>query len=196
MLYHEPPGSGPLPPRRPARRAALVFVLMISLACGAVAAGILWKAGAKADRELAVHRHQVTATTTGPAKDPPVGARYGTKPQAVAPAVWEQPAHVRRSGTIHVPPQTPQGSAVTIWVNDAGSQLRPPGSAAVRALTSLSGGTAVTGVIAVTGAGVVLLVRRRTEARRLAAWEQEWEQVEPVWSGRLRRGSAPGADDD
>ncbi|WP_051786838.1 MULTISPECIES: hypothetical protein [Streptomyces] len=196
MLHHEPSGSGTTPPGRLVRRAALVLVLMIALICGAVAAGSLWAAGAKADRELAVHRHQVTATTTGPAKEPPVATRYGSKAQAVAPAVWEQPEHVRRSGTVHVPPRTPQGRAVTIWVDDAGAPARPPGSAADRALTSLSGGTAVTGVVGVTGAAVVFLVRRRTQGHRLAAWEREWEQVEPVWSGRLRRGSGAGDDDD
>ncbi|MFJ5834117.1 hypothetical protein [Streptomyces sp. NPDC093089] len=177
-------------------RAALILVLMISLICGAVAAGMLWSTGADADRELAAHRHQVRATTTGPAKEPPVAARYGSTPRAVAPAVWEQPDHIRRSGTIHVPPRTPQGRTVTIWVDDTGTPARPPGSAADRALTAGAGGSVATVAAGAIGAGVLVLVRRRTEARRLAAWEQEWEQVEPVWSGRLRRGTAPGTDND
>ncbi|MFI9297129.1 Rv1733c family protein [Streptomyces gardneri] len=196
MLYHEPSGSRTTLPRTPARRVALVFVLMIAVICGAVVAGSLWTAGAKADRERAVHSHQVTATTTGPAKDPPVATRFGSKPQAVAPAVWEQPEHVRRSGTINVPPQTPQGRALTIWVDDAGAPTRPPGDVADRAFTSLSGGTAVASLVGATGTAVVFLVRRRTEGHRLAAWEREWEQVEPVWSGRLRRGSGAGDGDD
>lgn len=187
-----PPASG-LGPRG---RAALILVLTISLICGAVATASLWIAGAKADRELAAHRHQVQATTTGTAKDPPVATRYGSTPRALAPAVWEQPEHVRRSGTIHVPPRTPQGRTVTIWVDDTGTPARPPGSAADRALTSLSGGSVATASVGAIGAGVLALVRRRTEARRLAVLEQEWEEVEPVWSGRLRRGSAPGTDDD
>ncbi|WP_051844956.1 hypothetical protein [Streptomyces globisporus] len=181
--------------RGPGKRAALILVLMAALICGAVAAGSLWNSGAKADRQLASHRHQVQATTTGPAKDAPAAARYGAKPQGVAPAVWEQPDHVRRSGTIHVPPRTPQGRTVTIWVDDTGTPARPPGSAADRALASLSGGSVAAASVGAIGAGALLLVRRRTEARRLAAWEQEWEQVEPVWSGRPRRGSAPGTDD-
>ncbi|WP_306324731.1 Rv1733c family protein [Streptomyces venezuelae] len=196
MLQHEPSESGTVPSRNTARRAGLVFVLLISLICGAVAAGMLWNAGAKADRELAAHRHQVQATTTGPAKDPPVVARYGAAPKPVAPAVWEQPDDVRRTGTIQVPPRTPEGRTVTIWVDDTGNPTRPPGSAADRALTSLSGGSIVAAAVGAIGTGALFLVRRQTEARRLAAWEQEWEQVEPMWSGRLRRGSAPGTDDD
>lgn len=197
MSHQESLGSGgDLPSKGPVRRTVLVFVLMTALICGAVAAGTLWNAGARADRELAAHRHQVQATTTGPAKEPPVAARYGTKPQSVAPAVWEQPENVRRSGTIPVPPRTPQGRTVTIWVDDAGAPAQPQGSAADRALTSLSGGTAAAGVIGATGAGVVRLVRRRNEGHRLGAWEREWEQVEPLWSGRLHRGSDAGGDDD
>ncbi|WP_329625208.1 hypothetical protein OG357_36650 [Streptomyces sp. NBC_01255] len=195
-MLHQKSGSGATPPRRPARRAALVLVLLIAVICGAVAAGSLWSSGSKTDRELAAHRHQVAATTTGPAKDPPVATRFGSKPQAVAPAVWEQPENVRRSGSILVPPRTPEGRALTIWVDDAGSPARPPGSAADRALTSMSGGVAAAGVTGVTGAAVVLLVRRRTEGHRLAAWDREWEQVEPVWSGRLHRDSGAGDDDD
>ncbi|MER5209008.1 hypothetical protein [Streptomyces sp. NPDC002825] len=197
MSHQESSSSGSIPPARGSRgRAVFALVLIIAVVCGAVAGGRMWDAGARADRALAAHRHQVRATTTGPAEETPVAARYGTKPQALAPAVWEQPAHVRRSGTIHVPPKTPPGRTVTIWVDDAGSPARPPGGTADRALTALSGGIAVAGAVGVTGAGVVLLVRRRSEGHRLAAWEREWERVEPVWSGRLRRGSDAGGDDD
>ncbi|MFF9011672.1 hypothetical protein ACF09C_01690 [Streptomyces sp. NPDC014870] len=197
MSHPESSSDGSIPLAKGSRgRAAYVLVLIVALVCGAVAAGMLWNAGARTDRELAAHRHQVKATTTGPAKDPPAADRYGTQPQALAPAVWEQPAHVSRTGTIHVPPRTPQGRTVTIWVDDAGTPARPPGSAADRAFTSLSGGIAAAGAVGVTGAGVVLLVRRQGEGHRLAAWEREWEQVEPVWSGRLHRGSDAGGDDD
>ncbi|WP_225800965.1 hypothetical protein [Streptomyces sp. NK15101] len=197
MDHHKRSDPRLTPPGRGAgERAALILVLMISLICGAVAAGMLWSTGVEADRELAAHRHQVRATTTGPAKEPSAAARYGSTPRAVAPAVWEQPDHVRRSGTVPVPPRTPQGRTVTIWVDDTGAPARPPGSAADRALTAGAGGSVATACAGAIGAGVLVLVRRRTEARRLAVWEQEWEQVEPVWSGRLRRGSAPGTDDD
>lgn len=197
MSHQESSSSGAAPPAKGSRgHAAFVLVLIIALVCGAVAGGILWNTGARTDRELAAHRHQVKATITGPAKEAPVAARHGTKPQALAPAVWEQPEHVRRSGTIHVPPRTPPGRIVTIWVDDAGSPTRPPGSVADRAFTSLSGGTAAAGAVGVTGAGAVFLLRRRSEGHRLDAWEREWEQVEPLWSGRLHRGSDAGGDDD
>ncbi|MFJ5708253.1 hypothetical protein [Streptomyces sp. NPDC093105] len=194
-MSHESSGCGPtVAGSRPGGHAALILVLPIAPVCGAVAAGMRWTAGAGEDRELAAHRHQVQAITTGQAEDPPVGSRQGAKPRPVAPAVWEYPDDVRRTGTIDVPPGTPQGRTLTIWVDDRGSPARPPGSTADLALTALAGGTAVAGVVVASGAGLLTLARRRSEGRRLAAWERE--QVEPVWSGRLRRGSGPGSGDD
>ncbi|MFF0473985.1 hypothetical protein [Streptomyces sp. NPDC004284] len=183
--------------RAPGGRAALILLLAIALIWGAVAAAVLWNAGARADRELASHRHRVQATTTGQAKDSPVAARFGVDQQSVAPAVWRYPENVPRSGTVHVPARTPQGRTVTIWVDDTGAPARPPGGTGDRALTSFAGGSFAAVTAGAVGAGVLVLVRRRTEARRLAVWEQEWEEVEPAWSGRLRRrGSAPESDDD
>ncbi|MEU6933723.1 hypothetical protein AB0A05_31685 [Streptomyces sp. NPDC046374] len=187
MTHHESP---------PRRRTALVLVLLTALICGAIATGVLWTAGSRADRALAAHRHQVTATTTGPAEELPVATRYGTRAQAVAPAAWSYPGDVRRTGRVPVPPGSPRGRAVTIWVDDAGAPARPPGSATNRALVSLSGGTATATAVGAMGVGVLIFVRRTVEAHGLAAWEREWEQVEPVWSGRLRRGSGQGTDED
>ncbi|GGY43687.1 hypothetical protein [Streptomyces tanashiensis] len=185
------PGSG-VPGIRAVRRAAPVLVLAIALICGAVAAGMLWNAGARADRALAAHRHQVQATTTGRAVDPPAVSRQNVVPRSVAPAVWEYPDDVHRSGTVQVPPRTPQGRTVAVWVDDNGAPARPPATGADRALTALAGGTGAAAVAGAVGVGVIAAVRRCAEGGRLAAWEREWEQVEPVWSGRLRRGSGPG----
>lgn len=200
MSYQRVPSDGPATSgTERAMHATLVLVLVLVIAiaviCGAVAAGILWNVGTRADRQLAAHRHPVQATTTGPAGDPPVAVRPGAEPRSLAPAVWEYPDAVHRSGTIQVPPRTPKGRTLTVWVDDSGSPARSPGSTGDRAMTALAGGTAVAGVAAATALGARALVRHRTEGRRLAAWEREWEQVEPVWSGRPRRGSGPGTGD-
>ncbi|MFJ5833704.1 hypothetical protein [Streptomyces sp. NPDC093089] len=194
MRHQEQSDPGPTAPGsgRPAGRTALTLLLAVALICGAVAAGMLWNAGNRAERALAVHRHQVQATTTGRAEEPPAATRQGVTTSAVAPAVWEYPDDVRRSGTVPVPPRTPQGRTVALWVDDHGAPTRPPGGTANLALTALAGGTATAAAAGAACAGVRTLVRRRAEGRRLAVWEREWEQVEPVWSGRLRRGSGPG----
>lgn len=197
MVHHKGPDPGrSASGRGPAGRSALVLVLMIALICGAVAAGMLWNARAEADRELAAHRHQVTATTTERAKEQPGAARYGADPPSTARAAWEYPDDVRRSGTVSVPPRTPVGHTLTIWVDDTGAPARDPDGAADRSLTSLAGGAAVAGAVGTAGVGVLFLVRRRSEARSLEAWDREWEEVEPVWSGRLRRGGGAGNGDE
>ncbi|WP_137991134.1 Rv1733c family protein [Streptomyces vilmorinianum] len=197
MIHHDPSGPESTPSgTKPTGRAAPILVTVIALLCGALAGWMVWKAGVAADRELATHRHQVTATTTERAKAPATTARYGAEPRSTAPAVWEYPDQVGRSGTIQVPPRTPEGHALTIWVDDSGEPARAPGGAGERTFASLSGGIVATGAVAAVGIGALALVRRRTEARSLAAWEREWEVVEPVWSGRLPRGSGPGTGDD
>ncbi|MFB6816643.1 hypothetical protein ACFCV8_19090 [Streptomyces sp. NPDC056347] len=192
MTGHGRPGRRFGPSGRVDGRAAVVLVLTLALLCGAVAAWALWSTAARADRARAEHLHRVTATTTGPAV--PTGDTV--RPGSVAPAVWAYPGHVRRSGTVDVPPGTPRGRAVPIRVDAAGVPVRAPDSEAERVLTSFSGGAAAAGTAGAAVAGVLILVRRRAEARGFAALEREWEQVEPVWSGRLRRGSGSGADDD
>ncbi|MGW2177555.1 Rv1733c family protein [Streptomyces sp. NPDC001732] len=197
MTDHEQSDRGFSPSgREPGGRAAVVLVLTIALICGAVAAGWLWSAGGWADRALVEHLHRVTATTTGPARELPDPAGHGVQPRAVAPAVWKYPEHVRRSGTVQVPPRTPRGRTVPIWVDATGAPVRPPDRGTERMLASLTAGTAAAGVVGAAGAGALVLVRRRTEGRALAALEREWEEVEPVWSGRLRWGSGSGTDEE
>ncbi|MFB7362562.1 Rv1733c family protein [Streptomyces hydrogenans] len=169
----------------------MIVVLTLALICGAVAAGYLWSFGARADRIRAAHQHQVVATTTGPAREQAALARSGVESPALAPAVWEYPDGVSRSGTVEVPARTPQGRTVTVSVDDKGAPVRPIDGTSGRLLTSVAGGTATAAAVAATGTGALVLLRRRIDGRTLAALEREWEQVEPVWSGRLRRESGP-----
>lgn len=192
MTDREPHRAGPRPPHGgPGRRAAVIVVLTLALICGAVAAGYLWSFGARADRIRAAHQHQVVATTTGPAREQAALARSGVESPALAPAVWEYPDGVSRSGTVEVPVKTPQGRTVTVSVDDKGAPVRPIDGTSGRLLTSVAGGTATAAAVAATGTGALVLLRRRIDGRTLAALEREWEQVEPVWSGRLRRESGP-----
>ncbi|MFF2779556.1 hypothetical protein ACFVU3_32240 [Streptomyces sp. NPDC058052] len=196
MTDREPPHPGTRPSDGgPGRRAAVIVVLILALVCGAIAAGYLWSFAARSDRVRAAHLHQVTATTTGPAQGQSLLARSGASDRAVAPAVWEYPDGVRRSGSVDVPAGTPQGRTVTVSVDDSGAPVGRPGGTSDRLLMSAAGGTATAGAVAATGAGVLVLLRRRVDGRALAAVEREWEQVEPVWSGRLRKGNGSGADD-
>ncbi|MFD7069664.1 hypothetical protein ACFV97_20820 [Streptomyces sp. NPDC059913] len=170
-------------------RVAVVLVLVVALVCGAVTAGLLWAAGVRAERAYTGRLHRVTATTTGPAEPSvPLAGQEGW-PHSVASAVWVSPEGVRRSGTVEVPPRTPEGRAVAVWVDAAGAPARPPDDGTERVLTSFCGGTAAAGTAGAAAAGVLLVMRRRSEARTFAALDREWARVEPVWSGRPRSGT-------
>ncbi|MFJ6015879.1 hypothetical protein [Streptomyces sp. NPDC092952] len=170
-------------------RIAVVAVLVVALVCGAVTAGLLWTTGVRADRAYTGRLHRVTATTTGPAEPSVPQAGQDGWPGAAAPAVWAYQKGVHRSGTVEVPPRTPQGHTVPVWVDAAGAPARPPDSGTERVLTSFCGGVAAAGTAGAAAAGVLLVMRRRTEARTFAALDREWARVEPVWSGRPRSGT-------
>ncbi|MFM9373594.1 hypothetical protein [Streptomyces sp. Da 82-17] len=183
------------PSAGPHGRVLPPFLLTVAVLCGVVAMGFFWDAGARADRERAEHLHRVKATTVEKSVVTAGAAWRGASAGSAAAAVWEYPDDVRRTGTIEVQGHTPQGSTVTIWVDDSGAVARPPGTAGELVLTSLAGGIVVAGAVAGSGVGLQYLARRRAEGRRLAEWEEEWARVEPIWSGRQRRGSGSGNGD-
>ncbi|WP_406457612.1 hypothetical protein OG782_33835 [Streptomyces sp. NBC_00876] len=188
------PADGLFAVSKPVRRRAVIFAAVIALICGAIGGGVLWNTAARTDGATAAHRHRIIATTTDRAGII-AAARYGATPVSTAPASWQYPAHVPRSGSIRVQAGTPKGDEVAIWVNGAGTyQAQSPPSVSQRVFTSMAVGAGAAGVVGLAEVTVVLLARRRAMGRRLVAWEREWEEVEPVWTGRLRR--EPGHDDD
>ncbi|MGW1230210.1 Rv1733c family protein [Streptomyces sp. NPDC001478] len=180
-----------VPGRRHPAHWYVVFAALFALLCGLLAAAAAWRADARDDAEAAAHRHRVVATTTDRSVIIPE-TRYAASPTATAPARWEYPVHTRRSGTVHVRPDTAKGTPVEIWVDDAGAyRTRPAFGLAQRGLTSAAFGIVVTGLVALAEGGGLLLARRRALNRRLDAWEREWEALEPVWTGRRPRDRGP-----
>ncbi len=185
--------------RRPADRtrrrwnAVFVLCLLIALFCGAFVMTAVWDAGSRADRETARHRHQVAATTVGTAERA-VSSRSGGTARVLAPAEWEYPAAHQHSDKVSVPLGTPAGRSVTIWVDDAGTEVPAPYSGAQRAYVATAAGIGAFGLFALASGAVVRLRLRLAETRSLAQWEHEWEAVEPRWSGRPRRERGTGHD--
>lgn len=173
--------------------AASVLFVLVAVFCG-VAVGIkVWDADSVTAQHEARHRHQVVATTVSKAEDR-LPARFAGASEATARAVWEYPASLPHTDTIAVTPHTPVGRTVTLWVDDSGRISAAPPSRGERAVQAAAAGACAMGVVALSAGLVVRLRLRRVETRSLAQWDQEWERVEPRWSGRLRRDS--GADDD
>ncbi|WP_327068587.1 Rv1733c family protein [Kitasatospora sp. NBC_01302] len=130
----------------------------------------------------AQHRHQVTATTLAAA-----GSDSLTSAATSAKAAWDYPPTDHRTGVVPVLAGTAPGVRISLWVDDSGKPAAPP--QADRRLETTAGMYGL-GVFAVTGAAVWTgrAVRRRVLDRRAACgWEHDWQQVEPLWSGRSRR---------
>ncbi|CAL9337352.1 hypothetical protein SUDANB120_00194 [Streptomyces sp. enrichment culture] len=190
-------GAGGRPPLRSADRArtwlrrAFAAACLIAAVCGTAAGYASWSDGTRAAEALARERHAVTATTVGT-----TGYRSGDWPSdrtsTAASATWQYPPGRAHTGTVPVPPGTRKGDAVRVWVDDRGAVASaPPGTAELALEALLLGAAAATGVLVVSGA-LVRVGLRAVDARSARAWEAEWEDVEPLWSGRLRPGPGDG----
>ncbi|MFD6230329.1 hypothetical protein ACFWFZ_26195 [Streptomyces sp. NPDC060232] len=191
-------GAGANPLRRKADRtrsrlhAAFAVACLLAAICGIAAGRADWADGSRAAETLARHRHIVTATAVG-ATSYRTGPGPSERPVVVAPVTWHFPADRRHADTVPVPAQTRKGDTVPVWVDDRGEAATAPPGTADLALRAFGLGTVVlTGITLLAGA-LVRVGIRVVDARSARAWEAEWEDVEPVWTGRLHPG--PGADD-
>ncbi|MEW2412857.1 hypothetical protein AB0953_03875 [Streptomyces sp. NPDC046866] len=173
-------------------RVAFAVACLIAVFCGVAAGRDAWTDSSRAARTVASHRHAVTATTVGGtgyrAADPPSKTTI-----TVAPATWQYPRGRTHTGTVAVPAKTRKGDTVRVWVDDRGNVAAPPPGRAELVTESLGLGAAAATAILL-ASGVLLRVGLRiVDARTARAWESEWADVEPVWTGRLRPDQ--GADD-
>lgn len=116
--------------------------------------------------------HPVPARLLGAA--PP---SYG---YAVAvPARWQAPDGTVRTGRVPARPGTRSGATVTVWAGRSGRLARTPMSPFQAALQA-----SVTAAMAVPCWAMFLLCtgvvgRRLLDARRLAAWDADWQAMDP-----------------
>lgn len=93
-------------------------------------------------------------------------------------ARWRAPDGAERHGWIQVPPGTRAGTLVTVWAGPTGRLTRRPMARSQAAIQATG-----TAALAVPCWGLLLLVtgvlsRRVLDARRLAAWDADWEAVD------------------
>ena len=153
----------------------VAFIPLAVLATSAVARSV-GDAGARQLR-ADVPLRQVTAVLlqAAPVTRPPTGAAWGWEP-----ARWTADG-VKHTGEVPADPGMPAGSAVPIWVNDAG-QAQPRPLTATQATAR-----AVVAAVATPPAVALWLwlawrgLRWRLNRHRLARWGRAWSQVEPLW---------------
>ncbi|MCA2211458.1 Rv1733c family protein [Jidongwangia harbinensis] len=131
------------------------------------------------------HHRPVTAVLLEDAPDlVPGGAEAPPGPDTVSvPARWTGADGTVRTGSVPAAGGTPAGDAVTVWVDDRGTVVRPP----VRRSPTLDAWVAAT-MAALTLVAALVVTRRilvwRLDRRRLRSWETEWLVVGPRWSRR------------
>lgn len=149
----------------------------------AVSAAVATAADQTARHTAAVHaphRHAVSASTLAAAPPAP-SSSYDWPADRKVPAQWRYPADRVRTGTISVPEGAAQGTVVRIWVDDTGRLARPPRTTDDIAFASIMRGVAALAALMPACWCAYAVFRRRRVA---AAWERDWERVEPGWSGR------------
>ncbi|MEV8523893.1 hypothetical protein AB0451_06985 [Streptomyces sp. NPDC052000] len=172
---------------------AFAVVCALAVVCGVMIGQSVWNHGSGAAEEIARHRHTAMATTTA-------GTRYVASsgvsglPATEAAATWHYPANRAHTQTVPVPDGTRKGDAVRVWLDDNGDAAAAPPATVDIAASAIGYGTgALCGIVL--AAGAVVFVRLRiVDAHSIKAWEAEWADIEPLWSGRLRPGRGTGDD--
>ncbi|MFE1953132.1 hypothetical protein ACFW9D_21990 [Streptomyces sp. NPDC059524] len=172
-------------------RSALVPVCLVAVACGGTAGGAAWDAGRRSAAEVAQHRHLLPATTVSP-RIYRSAAQPESAPDIVARATWHDRAGRVHTGTVPVTATTRTGDTVMTWTDDRGNAAgAPPGTTDIT-MAAIGYGVGASCVVALAAGAFVRVRLRRVDARCARDWAAEWADVEPAWSGRLRRGPGQG----
>lgn len=179
------------PDRNPLRRRtdrveALIFGgLVVAAAAGAPLAAITASGWAHAGATRAAHvqqetRHQVQAVLLAPPGA--VISGYTVTGRTPAAAAWTAPSGVQRTGQISVPADSTQGTAITVWTDQAGNVISPPLTPAQIAdqstFAALITAAAILLALLLTAVATRLLANRR----RMAAWTADWVVTAPMWN--------------
>ncbi|MEU5439870.1 Rv1733c family protein [Streptomyces griseofuscus] len=165
--------------------AWIVLVTWALALLGGVLAGVV--AAQATDSAFAARRAQVHAVsavlTDGAAKAPPGGSGYEDG-RVWAAVRWTDAVGEVHIGQAKIFPGSPVGSRLTVWTDHTGRIVSPPPSGTGATLQVV-----LTGVLVAPPAGATVwaggwLIRTRLLRRRLAEWEEEWEQVGPEWRKR------------
>jgi hypothetical protein len=181
---------GVRPDRNPLRRRwdrveAFIFGgLVIVAAAGAPVAATMAGNWAHADSARAARvqhatRHPVRAVLLAAPHASVSG--YAINGMAPAMARWTAPSGGQRTGEITVPSDSPKGTVVTLWTDQAGEETSPPLTAsqvADQAILMALVSAALTVAACLLAA---VATRIAVNRRRMAAWTADWVVTAPMW---------------
>ncbi|MDQ0753504.1 hypothetical protein QF034_007735 [Streptomyces africanus] len=153
--------------------AGWALALLAGVCAGLMAAGAVERA---VEHQQAESR-QVSAVAVEDAPGPSP-ARAASDHRVWAKVRWTAPDGSTHTEQARVPPRTPAGSTIPLWVNRSGDITIPPVSGGEAWLHTTVGG----GLAGVLAGGVVLgaawLTRLSLDRRRMAQWAAEWERID------------------
>jgi hypothetical protein len=168
---------------------ALITLGLFTVAVAATVAARLYGAGMHRVEVETHERTQVQAVLLEPARDAlAIDERgHGVRPMPVSvPVRYTPPDGSERRADAQVLGPLPAGASVPVWVDRAGSVTDEPARGVDVVGTAATGAAGVLAVGAVVLGGVWMGVRRLLLRVNTVRWGREWEQVEPLWSGRTR----------
>jgi len=175
------PGHSPLRRRWDRAEAAILGGLLAAFVVGGTLAALIaghwaYEGALRARHGELAALHQVPAILLTTASLQPAGY------YASANAWWRASGGERHTGQVLALLGSPAGTKVTVWVDADGRLAGPP-----LRYSQVQGQGALASVLAVMAVGVVLLgaglaVHRVAERRRMAAWDEEWRAIGPMWS--------------
>jgi len=183
MLRGRWPDRNPL--RRPIDRtesmvmAGLAFAFLAAAPLVAsVAAHAVYTDSTRTAQVQRAESHQVPAVLLSSTVVP----GDGYQPSVVA--MWSAPSGAARTGLVPAPTLPRVGAKVMVWVNAAGWQTAQP-----LQRSQVQNQEVLAALFAPMVLGFVLLcagqlARYLLQRQRLAAWDVEWQAVEPGWSRR------------
>jgi hypothetical protein len=182
------------PDRNPVRRSsdraetAIVAGLLAAFLAGAPAAAVAtdgWAHGVAAHVQHAQEAawHQVPAVLSTAAVRP-TAAGYPGPVLSPVRARWTAPDGEQRSGVVAVPPGTPVGHQVKVWVDSAGRLTGPPLRDHQVGEQAMLAGVVASALLGLLLLCAGMLARRVLDVRRMAAWDAEWRVTGPRWRSR------------
>jgi hypothetical protein len=166
-------------------RIGLIVLFLIASPLAAAALGQLTSAAsARAAQAQAASEHQVTAVLDHRVSKSSNDPLYGSAEFAWAGARWTAPNGQQRAGQVPAPVGSSAGRHITIWVDSAGRLVYPPigeGQIASRVIAVVALTPALLGLVLL---GVLWVIRRWLDRRRMGEWAAEWSAVEPLWTKR------------
>jgi hypothetical protein len=166
-------------------RIGLIVLFLIASPLAAAALGQLTSAAsARAAQAQAASERQVTAVLDHRVSKSSNDPLYGSAEFAWAGARWTAPNGQQRAGQVPAPVGSSAGRHITIWVDSAGRLVYPPigeGQIASRVIAVVALTPALLGLVLL---GVLWVIRRWLDRRRMGEWAAEWSAVEPLWTKR------------